>query len=62
MQVTKKQSTRYVLEVNQEEADWLKCVMQNPFKPTRIDDETSENEEMRSRYFHAIDRVLRNDD
>ena len=55
MQVTKEIQERFLLEVNREEAEWLIGEMQ------QISD-NEDDREMRSRYFHAMDRVLSDHD
>lgn len=57
MQATKEIQERFLLTVSREEAEWLKGLVQNP--PGNLCDEDEQNAEMRSRYFHAIDRVLK---
>ncbi len=59
MQATKEIKERFLLEISREEAEWLKGLVQNPPGDIHPDNEDKYQAEMRSRYFHAIDRVLR---
>lgn len=43
------------LELTQEEAEWLKAVMQNPFSANlNFDDESEKDSEMRERFWKAL--------
>ena len=55
MEYSVKISYRVLLELNQEEAVWLKDCLQNSLYP----DEVAEDAEMRKRFFDAITACLK---
>ena len=44
------------ITLDQEEAEWLRGVMQNPLHDEHPDEESARDREMRSRFFFAVDQ------
>lgn len=44
----------YVLELNEEEATWLRAIMQNPLFDVGVDQEEDGDREMRRKFFDAV--------
>lgn len=51
MKTTVNTSVEIVLHLTEEEARWLRCVMQNPLYGAAPEDEPEEDKEMRSKFF-----------
>jgi len=56
MRYTKEMIERFTLTVDRDEVEWLRGYVQNA-----LAEESELDSEMRSRYFHAIDRLLKSD-
>lgn len=54
MKVAKKEVVNYTLTLTQDEAHWLKGIMQNPIWSSP-EDEDSESREFRCNLFHALE-------
>ena len=46
--------TKTILELNQEEADWLRTVMQNPINVSFPQDESKKDKIMRETFFYTL--------
>lgn len=51
--------TRYILELNEEEASWLRAVMQNPINLELLQTEDEYDTDMRSKFFSAVESAGR---
>jgi len=55
MQTKRYVEKTYVLELNEEEASWLRGLMQNPIHVNALDEEEDEDREMRRKFFDAVE-------
>lgn len=50
----------YVLELTEQEAIWLRGLMQNPFNGDTPEEELEQDKEMRFKFFSAVEEAGRN--